>query len=235
MVIPLRFAAPPPNAEDPDCAAVAAALEEEILIGRLLPRERLLGEALAVRFGVSRNAVRRAFAVLAQRGIVTIAPNRGAQVRDFTESEIVDLVETRAVLQRHAASHLPLPAPAALLAQLEAAAAAHLDAIHRRDLPAVLAANAAFHDTLFRAAGNAVVADAIVQLSWLLTVIRAYRMGDPSTLEAGALGHAEMVAALRAGDAARLLAAVEAHVSSAAVIAARRVTWRWKGEVVRLG
>jgi len=235
MAIPLRFAAPPFDAEEPDSAAVAAALEEDILLGRLLPRERLLGEALAARFRVSRNAVRRALALLAQRGIVTLAPNRGAQVRDFTEDEIADLVETRAVLQRHAAGQLPLPAPPALLAQLEAAAAAHLAAIRARDLPAVLAANATFHDTLFRAAGNAVVADAIAQLSWLLTIIRAYRMSDPATLEAGALGHADMVAALRAGDGGRLLAAVAAHGSSAAIIAARRMSWRWKGEVVRLG
>lgn len=235
MVMPLRFAAPPPETEDPDCAVVAAALEEDILLGRLLPRERLLGEALALRFGVSRNAVRRALSVLAQRGIVTVLPNRGAQVRDFTEAEIADLVETRAVLQRHAAGRLALPASAALLAQLEAAAAAHVEAIRRRDLPAVLAANATFHDTLFRAGGNAVVADAIAQLSWLLTVIRAYRMSDPAALEDGARGHAEMVAALRAGDGARLLAAVEAHVSSAATIAARRAPWRWKGEVVQLG
>lgn len=226
---------PMAEAEEPDAAAVAAALEEDILLGRLLPRERLLGEALAARFGVSRNAVRRAFAALAQRGIVTIAPNRGAQVRDFTETEIAELIEARAVLQRHAAGRVPLPPPAALLARLEAAAAAHADAIQRRDLPGVLAANAAFHDTLFRAAGNAVVADAIAQLSWLLTVIRAYRMGDPAALEAGVRGHAEMLVALRAGDAARLLAAVEAHVSPAAAIAARRAPWRWKGEVVRLG
>ena len=75
MVIPLHFAAPPPDAEDPDCAAVAAALEEEILLGRLLPRERLLGEALAVRFGVSRNAVRQA-----EAGQLRDMESKGARV-----------------------------------------------------------------------------------------------------------------------------------------------------------
>jgi DNA-binding GntR family transcriptional regulator len=116
---------------------------------------------------------------------------------------------------------------------LEAQIAAHRAAIARRDLPAVLAANAAFHDALFRAGGNAVVADAIARLSWLLTVVRAYRMADPAELENGARGHAEMVAALRAGDRTRLLAAIDAHVSTAASIAQRRAPWRWKGEVLR--
>jgi DNA-binding GntR family transcriptional regulator len=235
MLAQTLFAAAPPEAEDPDTAAVAGAVEEDILLGRLLPRERLLGEAMAARFGVSRNAIRRAFALLAARGLVALSPNRGAQVRDFTETEIAELIETRAVLQRHAAGRIPLPAPAPLLDALGTEAAAHAAAVARRDLPAVLAANAAFHDRLFRAGGNAVLADAIARLSWLLTVVRAYRMADPAELETGARGHAEMVQALGAGDRARLLAAIEAHVSTAPAIAARRAPWRWKGEVVRLG
>ena len=124
MLAQTLFAAAPPEAEDPDTAAVAGAVEEDILLGRLLPRERLLGEAMAARFGVSRNAIRRAFALLAARGLVALSPNRGAQVRDFTETEIAELIETRAVLQRHAAGRIPLPAPAPLLDALGTEAAA---------------------------------------------------------------------------------------------------------------
>jgi DNA-binding GntR family transcriptional regulator len=209
-------------------------LEHDILLGRLLPRERLTGESLALRFNVSRNAVRRALGWLETMGIVASSQHRGAWVRDFTPREIEDLVETRAVLQRHACARLSLPADLTLLERLERLRRAHADAVPACDLEAALINNAAFHDTLVRAAGNDLLADTVAHLSWKLTVVRSYRMANAADLARGAAGHAEMVAALRVGDRPRLQRAIADHVSPPDVIAQRRETWRWQGEVVTL-
>jgi DNA-binding GntR family transcriptional regulator len=222
-----------PFDEDAEAGRIAAALEEDLLLGRLSPRERLVGDTLARRFGTNRNVVRRALAELERAGVLVILPNRGAQVRDFSLREIEELVETRAVLQACAAERIPLPAAAELVERLEGLHAAHATAVERRDLKAVYEHNRDFHDALFRAAGNGVMADAIARYSWLLTIIRSYRMADTASLAAGAAGHAEMLEALRDGDRPRLVAAVQAHIAEPRDIVARKV-WHWGAEVVRL-
>src|SRR5690606_32587948 len=61
---------------------VVRRLEEEIVLGRLRPRERLLEEDLARAFDTKRHVVRAALAELESMGIVVRQPNRGAAVRD---------------------------------------------------------------------------------------------------------------------------------------------------------
>ncbi len=58
--------------------SIAHALREEILAGRLTAGERLVEEAIAKRYGVSRVPVREALTRLQSEGFVTIARYRGA-------------------------------------------------------------------------------------------------------------------------------------------------------------
>ena len=58
---------------------IAGALEEEIALGHLAPRERLVEEELAERFQVKRHVIRQALADLDAMGIIVRQPNRGAQ------------------------------------------------------------------------------------------------------------------------------------------------------------
>ena len=58
-------------------------LEEEIALGLLRPRQRLVEDDLLARFNVKRHVVRQVLAELELMGMVTRRPNRGATVRDF--------------------------------------------------------------------------------------------------------------------------------------------------------
>ena len=63
-------------------------LEEDIIFGRLRPRERLVEDDIMKRFGVKRHVVRQALMRLESMGLVTRAPNKGALVRDFSLHEL---------------------------------------------------------------------------------------------------------------------------------------------------
>ena len=69
-------------------SAIAAQLEEDIVLGRLQPRERLIEQDLAIRFETHRAAVRQALFDLDKKGLIVRVPNRGALVRDLSPDEV---------------------------------------------------------------------------------------------------------------------------------------------------
>src|SRR3977135_2977985 len=82
-------------------AAAVERLREKILSGELPEGEQLRQEAIAVEFDISRIPVREALSHLAGEGLVKIVGNRGAVVAALSPDEIMQLVETRAVLEKY--------------------------------------------------------------------------------------------------------------------------------------
>lgn len=62
------------------------------------PGERLKETELAESFAVSRATIREALRILESRGLVTIQPQRGAQVTELSAKELDDFFDIRAVL-----------------------------------------------------------------------------------------------------------------------------------------
>src|SRR5258705_8401441 len=81
---------------------------QSILSGELTPGMRVPAEAVAETLGVSRMPVRDALRRLEGDGAVMIFTNRGASVAEFSQPEIVQLIEMRATLEALAA-RLALP------------------------------------------------------------------------------------------------------------------------------
>src|SRR3984957_16089884 len=67
---------------------IATRLEEDIVLGRRHPRERLIEQDLCAQFDTHRADIRLAFFELEKKGIIQRIPNRGATVRDLTPSEV---------------------------------------------------------------------------------------------------------------------------------------------------
>ena len=63
---------------------VVAALQEDIVLGRLAPGARLVEEDLADRLKTKRHIVRQAFVELERFGLIDRRRNRGALVRQLT-------------------------------------------------------------------------------------------------------------------------------------------------------
>src|SRR5215472_14305004 len=80
-------------------AAVVERLREKLLSGELREGEQLRQDAIATEFQISRIPVREALTHLAAEGLVTLVANRGAIVSALSPEEIMELFETRAVLE----------------------------------------------------------------------------------------------------------------------------------------
>ena len=65
-------------------------LRNLILTGELAPGERVAEAAMAERLSISRTPMREAIRVLASEGLLTVNPNRGAEVTDIDEKTLRD-------------------------------------------------------------------------------------------------------------------------------------------------
>ncbi len=210
-IVALSMAKP----EDVPLERVVRALEEDIIFARILPRERLVEDALMARFGAKRHVVRQALTELERMGIVRRIPNKGAVVRDFSIDEVEQIYEMRSVLHERAARRMPLPGGAELVAALSTLHARHVEAARAGQLRSVYHLNNAFHDTLFGACGNPYLAETISHFAWLAHAIRSYRMADPELLTLAQAEHAAMIEALRTGDREGLVRLCVAHIEPA--------------------
>jgi len=82
-------------------AAVVERLRERILSGELAEGEQLRQESIAAEFETSRIPVREALSHLAGEGLVRIVGNRGAIVAVLSADEVMQIFETRAVLESY--------------------------------------------------------------------------------------------------------------------------------------
>ncbi len=92
-----REAVPPPN-DDTEIATSLVQLVVDGVIdgvrqGRYAPGQRLVSADLAADFDVSRAPVREALSILAGEGIVELVPNRGAKIRTFGVSDLIEFLE----------------------------------------------------------------------------------------------------------------------------------------------
>jgi DNA-binding GntR family transcriptional regulator len=191
---------------------IVRSLEEEIVLGRLRPRERLLEEELAKRFDAKRHVIRAALAELEVLGIVVRQPNRGAAVRDFTPQEVEQIYDVRQVLEGHAASIMPLPASPELLDKLRTIHRRHSKAVDDHEPRTVFRANLEFHRVLFAACGNPYLAEQIDQLATRAHAIRFHAISDPGLVNRAREEHGRMIEYLEQGDRERLVELVAAHI-----------------------
>lgn len=77
---------------------IAARLSERIVGGTYAPGQRIMEQAVAAEFAVSRGPVRETLRLLEKDGLVTILPRRGAQVTNLSIAEVREIFDIRAVL-----------------------------------------------------------------------------------------------------------------------------------------
>ena len=200
------------DAPAPELADVVQALKEEVIFGRLLPRERLVEGELSERYGVSRHLIRSALTELQGMGLVARRRNKGAMVRDFAVGEVDEIYEMRAVLQREAVLRIPWPVDRALVRELEDIHSRYSRCVEAGDLRQVCTLNNVFHFTMFEAANNRCLTE-MIQRIWTETLgIRCYAIGDPVWLRRARDEHAAMIAEMADGSREGLLRLVDAHI-----------------------
>jgi DNA-binding GntR family transcriptional regulator len=204
--------AEPANQERAIADRIATSLEEDIVLGRRHPRERLIEQDLCDRFKTHRGDVRLALFELEKKGIVARIPNRGAIVRDLTPKEVTEIYAVREELEVMAARILPFPVKASDLAKLEDLQRQHSAAIGNDDMLTVFYANLHFHQTLFALCGNACLIETIRQLEQKVYGIRFYANASREALERARDDHVAMIKALHAARRDDLVELMRRHL-----------------------
>ena len=192
--------------------AAVAALEEDIVFGRLHPRERLTEDDLMARFSMKRHVVRQVLADLELLGVVEKKRNVGAVVRAFSAREVMELYALREVLEVHAASLIPLPVPPARQAALMAVQREHDAAVADGDARRVFRSNQRFHHEFFGLLDNAVLGQAIEEYARRTHPIRFGSLTSAAYRERARQEHWALINALRDGDRAALMAVCRNHL-----------------------
>lgn len=167
---------------------------------------------LAEAVGVSRTPVREALLKLEVEGLIKLYPKKGALVLAVSAQEIADVVETRLLVEEHAARKA-VPAPPHLLARLEELLEQQKRQADAGDLAAVAVTDRCFHAEIVRSGGNEILSRLYDQLR-----DRQLRMGvavmhsHPDRIAKNIVEHGEILEALRAGDADAAAGLVHRHV-----------------------
>jgi DNA-binding GntR family transcriptional regulator len=199
----------------PRVSDIVGILEEEIALGQLAPRERLVEEEIAERFGVKRHVVRQALADLETMGIILRQPNRGAAVRYYGTEEVEQLYLVRALIERRAAELMPLPVDGAVIDDLQKIQDLHAAAAEKGDLRTVFRQNLLFHRAFFAICRNVPLMDVIEQMALKTHAIRSYSIGDPVLLKIVREQHQRMIDLLSTQDRQSLVDLVVQHIQPA--------------------
>jgi DNA-binding GntR family transcriptional regulator len=201
------ISAPPPRplATNRIRERVEAELREMVVDGRLAPAAKLNERVLAERLGASRTPLREALLQLEREGLVRSDLRRGFTVEPLSAQEVRDIYPMIARLEC-----LAVEEGAALLSALVPALERINVAFARTRAPRrALELDTEFHDTLISGSTNR-------RLSTLLAVLRRaigryehVYMSDRSLASVSVGQHEAIVAAIRVGDLASTLAAIE--------------------------
>lgn len=181
-------------------------IKRAILSGELGAGQPLPEVALAKWCGVSRTPVREALRRLEQDGLAERSPH-GLAVRERSPEEIIDLYDTRVVLEAFAgqvAAQRRTDHDIRLLRwNLE-----HGQGVPDTDEAAMVEANQQFHEAIWRASHNESLTDLLQRLSLHLARYPGTTLSSPGRWAKALSEHAQLVDAIenRDGDAAHEIA-----------------------------
>jgi DNA-binding GntR family transcriptional regulator len=197
---------------EPAAVIIAKRIEEDIVLGRRLPRERLVEQDLCDLFETHRGDVRLALFELEKKGLVERIPNRGALVRGLTPQEVMEIYAVREELEVMAVRIIPFPVHGKAIERLEQLQRQHTSAVAAGDLLTVFYSNLSFHRVLYGLCGNACLIETIDLLAQKVYGIRSYSNAFPEQLDRARRDHLEMIKALRGSRRDDLVALTRRHL-----------------------
>lgn len=192
------------------------AVKQQILTG-VLPGGELISEGeIGTALEMSRTPVREAFLRLEAEGLLRLYPQRGALVVPVSPGEIRSVIEARLVLEQFA-THKVAGQDAASRDAVVARLQERLEQQRRdgdvQDMAGFLENDRLFHTVLLEAAANPFMAGLYASLrDRQVRMIGESAVRDPRRIATIIEEHERIADAVRAGDVARSLDAVRAHL-----------------------
>jgi DNA-binding GntR family transcriptional regulator len=199
-------------------AALAEALRRSIVEGEYAPRQRLIEEQLAERLGVSRTPVRQALTMLEAEGLVEIVPNRGAMVCSFSDRDVWEIYDLRAVLEGHAARRAASRIEAGDLERM-GELAREMELIepgvtgdNEVETRRLVSCNGEFHGAVLRASDNGRLEKLVLRTVQVPLVYKAFFLYGPDERVISNHYHRQILKALEQGDGERAEIVMREHV-----------------------
>ncbi len=202
---------------------VHAAILQEISDGNLAPGTRIIQEHLAQTLGVSRQPIQQALALLKSQGLLQDAPGRGLVVAPVDPDHVEAMYAMRAVIEGLACRRAAQINAAQVGRQGPALIDAGRRAVADESVPAMVAADIAFHQFIYEMSENPLIAPAM-EMHWTYTnrVMGEVLMRDEHPHQIWDQ-HEAMVSAMAGGDADLAEKLARQHISQAADLIVRRL------------
>lgn len=188
---------------------IAARLRQQVLSGDLKPNDPLREIEVSEQFGVSRGPVREALRQLTQQGLLVLEPNKGVRVAPKPDASVRPLVvELRRTIEKFILEQHFEQITEAQIEELGAILADILDACESGNTDALTEHDIHFHKALVTSYGNKNIVE-MWEPIMMRMMMHYSRLGD---LMESYEEHKRIFDAIRAGDKAAALAALEANI-----------------------
>jgi len=189
-------------------------IRQMIVDGDLVPGEKVPEKDLCERFGVSRTPLREALKVLANDGLVTLTPNRGAMIADLTLEgleEAFPIMGALEALSGEMACANITDAEIEEIRKLHKKMIAHYET---RELKPYFRTNQEIHEMILAAAGNQTLSSLYRGLEGRIRQARYLANMSTTRWTQAVQEHEQIISALQARNGAELAKILKSHLAN---------------------
>ncbi|MBQ2989497.1 MAG: GntR family transcriptional regulator [Clostridia bacterium] len=196
-------------------ARVYNEIREAILSEEFKKGEWLTEHMLTQKLGVSRTPVRSALQRLAEDGLVSMTPNRGAAVIGITREDLVDIYRIRMRLEGLASAMAAEKITDEQKRKLAETVELSEFYIQKQDTERIKELDTAFHRMIYEASGSRMIERILSDLHSNTKDYRRQSLCVPGRLSKTLEEHKEILNAILTGNAAEAEALTSAHIERA--------------------
>ena len=194
---------------------VYARIEEDILSAKIESGAQLTELSLTKQLGVSRTPVRAALHRLAEEGLISITPNKGAVVVGVSREDLIDTYGIRCRLEGLASRLAAERIAESELNALRRALELQEFYISKRDTEHLRELDTEFHYIIYKASGNRTLLKILKDLHKNIKMYRKRSLSVPGRLEESVREHREIFEAISSGDGEAADTLMSRHISCA--------------------
>lgn len=188
---------------------IAEDITKQIMTGALKTGEKLVEHIYAEEYGTSRAPVREAIYLLAVEGLVERIPRKGAVVKEYSKSEIFDLLEIRNMFEKMSMDRIMKHGPNPdLLEEMDQTLSQMKKA---EDVYSYTQLNYAFHSCLIKMSKSETLIEMYSRLGLPLLKIQSISFAHEGNIEKSILEHTHIIKLLREQNMTELAAVLSKH------------------------
>jgi DNA-binding GntR family transcriptional regulator len=191
---------------------------------------KLTEDSLAKEFGVSRTPIREAFNRLAQEGLVTVFPGRGAFVATLLFSDMVQLLEIREALEGMAARLATRHMTKTVLEKLRRRMEVEIRKGAGKEYLGYSDIDRQFHESVIAASGNHHLSQLMKSLRDRIQMLRYRSVILPGRARKSLQEHLQIIDALEAHDAELAEERMRAHIRNVKADLAASMSYHLENE-----